>query len=203
MIDDEVKRGAGFDDALRTVVPKLAGQVLLCLIGEKEPDTIWLANRYQPCFIGVGKNEVMWTSSRVGLSPIECDLKRIYQPPKNVLIKLTAGDVETEVLDSNYIVPEMKMNKRIIKDGILGILGIADLDFHRLWQALDKTHWAKAYGVEKEEWRTLRRDMGLDIVNPFIEVLDELIESGKISQSVDYRREGCTARTPRFLYSLA
>ena len=34
MIDDEVKKGAGFDEALRTVMPKLTGQVLLCLISE-------------------------------------------------------------------------------------------------------------------------------------------------------------------------
>ncbi len=203
MIDEEVKRGAGFDEALRTVMPKLTGQVLLCLISEKEPDTIWLANRYQPCVVGVGEDEAMWTSSRVGLTPIEDDLKRIYQPPKNALIKLTAGSVETEVLDPNYVVPEMKLNKRVVKEGVLSVLGVADLDFFRLWYALDKTHWARAYGVEQEEWRALRRDKGVSIVNPFIEVLDELIEAGKIEKSIDYRREGCTARTPRFLYSLA
>ncbi|MFA5868074.1 MAG: hypothetical protein WC941_00025 [Candidatus Bathyarchaeia archaeon] len=203
MIDEEVKRGAGFDEALRAVMPRLTGQVLLCLISEKEPDTIWLANRYQPCVVGVGEDEAMWTSSRVGLTPIEDDLKRIYQPPKNALIKLTAGNVETEVLDPNYVVPEMKLNKRVIKEGVLSVLGVADLDFFRLWYALDKTHWARAYGVEQEEWRTLRRDKGVSIVNPFIEVLDELIEAGKIEKSIDYRREGCTARTPRFLYSLA
>jgi glucosamine--fructose-6-phosphate aminotransferase (isomerizing) len=203
MIDEEVKRGAGFDEALRAVMPRLTGQVLLCLISEKEPDTIWLANRYQPCVVGVGEDEAMWTSSRVGLTPIEDDLKRIYHPPKNALIKLTAGNVETEVLDPNYVVPEMKLNKRVIKDGVLSILGVADLDFFRLWYALDKTHWARAYGVEQEEWRALRRDKGVSIVNPFIEVLDELIEAGKIRKSIDYRREGCTARTPRFLYSLA
>ncbi len=203
MIDEEVKRGAGFDEALRAVMPKLTGQVLLCLISEKEPDTIWLANRYQPCVVGVGEDEAMWTSSRVGLTPIEDDLKRIYQPPKNALIKLTAGSVETEVLDPNYVVPEMKLNKRVVKEGVLSVLGVADLDFYRLWYALDKTHWARAYGVEQEEWRALRRDKGVSIVNPFIEVLDELIEAGKIEKSIDYRREGCTARTPRFLYSLA
>ncbi|MDP2899970.1 MAG: hypothetical protein Q8O47_03250 [Candidatus Bathyarchaeota archaeon] len=203
MIDEEVKRGAGFDEALRAVMPRLTGQVLLCLISEKEPDTIWLANRYQPCVVGVGEDEAMWTSSRVGLTPIEDDLKRIYQPPKNALIKLTAGNVETEVLDPNYVVPEMKLNKRVIKEGVLSVLGVADLDFYRLWYALDKTHWARAYGVEQEEWRALRRDKGVSIVNPFIEVLDELIEAGKISKSIDYRREGCTARTPRFLFSLA
>ena len=76
LIDEEVKNGAGFDEALRVVMPKLTGQVLLCLISEKEPDTIWLANRYQPCYIGVGNDEVIWVSSKVGLKPIEDDLKK-------------------------------------------------------------------------------------------------------------------------------
>jgi len=43
MIDEEVKKGAGLDEALRIVMPQLTGKVLLCLICESEPETIWLA----------------------------------------------------------------------------------------------------------------------------------------------------------------
>jgi hypothetical protein len=93
--------------------------------------------------------------------------------------------------------------KRILKEGVLSILDVSALDFHRLWYSLDKTHWAKVYGIDQEEWKALRRDYGVSIVNPLIETLDELIEGGKIERSIDYRREGCTARTPRFLFSLA
>ena len=203
MIDDEVKKGAGFDEALRMVMPKLTGQILLCLISEKEPDTIWLANRWQPCYVGVGNDEVMWTSSKVGLEPIKNELKRIYQPSKNSLIKLTRGKADVQVLDPNYKIVDMKLNKRILKEGILSILSVADLDFLRLWYALDKTNWAKTYGIEQEEWKALRRDYGVSIVNPFIEVLDELIEAGKIKKRIDYRAEGCYGKTPRFMYSLA
>ena len=202
MIDDEVKKGVGFDEALRTVMPKLTGKVLLCLISEKEPDTIWLANRWQPCVLGLGKDEVMWTSSEIGLEPIKDELKKIYQPPKNSLIKLTRGKAEVEVLDPNYKVADLKLNKRILKEGILSILGLCNLDFYRLWYALDKTHWAKAYGIGQEEWKELGRDYGVSIVNPFIEVLDELIEVGKIKKSIDYRAEGCCLKTPRFMYGL-
>jgi len=201
MIGDEVKKGAGFDEALREVMPKLTGQVLLCLISEKEPDTIWLANRYQPCYVGIGKDEVMWVSSKVGLKPIEDELEKIYQPPKNSLIKLTAGKVETQVLDLNYKVPEMKLNKRMLKDAIVSILGVAGLDFWRLSHALNKMDWPRCYGISAEEWEE-RRKYGVSIVNPLIETLDELIETGNIKQTIDYRRESCTAKTPRFLYSL-
>ncbi|MCX6656027.1 MAG: hypothetical protein NTY03_13060 [Candidatus Bathyarchaeota archaeon] len=202
MIDEEVKKGAGFDEALRTVMPKLTGQVLLCLINEKEPDTIWLANRWQPCYIGVADDEVMWSSSKVGLEPIKDELKKIYQPPKNSLIKLKRGEADVQILDPNYKVADLKLNKRKLKEGILSILSVADLDFHRLWYALDKTHWAKSYGIAQEEWITLRRDYGVSIVNPLIEVLDELINEEKIAKRIDYRAEGCCIKTPRFMYNI-
>jgi glucosamine 6-phosphate synthetase-like amidotransferase/phosphosugar isomerase protein len=202
MIDEEVKKGAGFDEALRTVMPKLTGQVLLCLINEKEPDTIWLANRVQPCYIGVADDEVIWSSSKVGLEPIKDELKKIYQPPKNSLIKLKRGEADVQILDPNYKVADLKLNKRKLKEGILSILSVADLDFHRLWYALDKTHWAKAYGITQEEWKTLRRDYGVSIVNPLIEALDELIKEEKIAKRIDYRAEGCCMKTPRFMYNI-
>jgi glucosamine 6-phosphate synthetase-like amidotransferase/phosphosugar isomerase protein len=203
MIDEEVKKGAGFDKALRAVMPKLIGQVLLCLISEAEPETIWLANRWQPLCLGIGDDEVIWTSSFIGMDSIKDELKKVYQPPKNSLIKLTRGKAEVSVLDPNYNVHDLKLNKKILREGILSILGAANLDFYRLWYALDRTHWAKAYGIDVEKWKALRRDYGVSIVNPYIEVLDELIADGKIKKWIDYRAEGCYAKTPRFMYGLA
>ena len=104
-------------------------------------------------------------------------------------------------MDPNYKVPEMKLNKRMLKDAIITILGVADLDFWRLSHAFNKIDWPRCYGISAEEFEE-RRKYGVSIVNPLIETLDELIEAGKIKQTIDYRREGCTARTPRFLYSL-
>ena len=202
LIDEEVKKGAGFDEALRIIMPKLSGQVLLCLISEKEPDTIWLVNRWQPCYIGLADDEVMWASSKVGLEPIKDELKKIYQPPKNSLIKLMRGEADVQILDPDYNVADLRLNKRILREGILSILGVADLDFYRLKYALDKTHWAKAYGITQEKWKALRRDYGVSIVNPLIEVLDGLIEGQKIGKRIDYRAEGCYTKTPRFMYNI-
>jgi glucosamine--fructose-6-phosphate aminotransferase (isomerizing) len=202
MIDEEVKKGAGIDEALRTIMPRLTGQVLLCLISEKEPDTIWLSNRWQPCYVGLADDEVMWASSKVGLEPIKDELEKIYQPPKNSLIKLMRGEAVVQILDPNYKVADLKLNKEILKEGILSILGLADLDFDRLRHALIKTHLAKAYGITQEKWKTLHRDYGVSIVNPLIEVLDELIEEQKVDKRIDYRAEGCCLKTPRFMYNV-
>jgi len=202
MVDDLVKRGESFEEALKEIFPKLAGTVLLCVISESEPETIYLANRYQPCYVGVGKDEVMWCSSKIGLAPIKDELERIYAPPKNSLMKLTRGRVETQVLDPNYKVPEMKLDGEMLKEAILRILNVADLDFRRLRDALNTNGWAKCYGLTQEEWLNVRRLHGVSIVNPYIETLDDLIEAGKIAQRIDYRMEGCTRDTPRFAYSL-
>jgi predicted glutamine amidotransferase len=201
MIDDEVKAGKGFDEALKTVMPKLSGQVLLCLISEREPETIWLANRYQPCYIGIGDDEVMWASSRVGLDPIKNDFKRIYQPPKNSLIKLQRGKVDFDILDPSYKVPEMKLNKGALKDAIVAILEVSELDFYRLRNAMNSKDLPYSFGISREEYDERRR-YGVSIVNPLIETLDELMEAGKIKRRIDYRMEGCTSQTPRFAYSL-
>jgi glucosamine--fructose-6-phosphate aminotransferase (isomerizing) len=202
MIDDLVKQGMGYGDALKEVMPQLNGTVLLCLITESEPETVYLANRHQPCYVGVGDDETMWCSSKIGFEPIKGELKKIYQPPKNSLITLRRGRVDTEVLDRNYEVPELKLNKTLLKESIIEILKIGDLDFQRLSYAMLKGDWAKCYGIPMDDWLNLRKVRGVSVVNPFIETLDELIESGRIVQRIDRRMEGCLNDTPRFAYSL-
>jgi glucosamine 6-phosphate synthetase-like amidotransferase/phosphosugar isomerase protein len=201
MIDELVKQGKGYGEALREVFPKLQGTVLLCLISESEPETIYLANRHQPCYIGIGKDEVMWCSSRIGLSLIESELKKVYSPPKNSLMKLTRGNVETEILDPAWDVPNYKLNKRMLKEAILRILSYAEIDFFRLSYALRRTDYYKCYGITKEKWEEEKK-RGVDIVNPLVETLNELIEAEKIKQRIDHRMEGVDNRTPRFAYSL-
>ncbi len=202
MIDELHKGGMGYGEALREVFPKLTGSVLLCLISEDEPETVWLANRHQPCYIGVGDDEVQWCSSRIGISPIEAELKKVYAPPKNSLMKLTRGKVTTEILDPKWEVPNYRLNKEMLKEAILRILSYSDLDFYRLSYALGRTDYYRCYGITKEKWNE-DRNRGVSIVNPLVETLDELIETGRIKQRIDYRMEGVDARTPRFAYSLA
>ena len=202
MVDDLVKQGKDYGEALKEIMPQLAGTVLLCLITESEPETVYLANRHQPCYVGIGDDEVMWCSSKLGFKPIEDELKKIYQPPKNSLLILRRGKVDTQILDKNYKVPELKLNKDLLKEYIIKVLEVADLDFYRLSYGLQKGEWAKCYGIPQNEWLNLRKEKGVSMVNPFIETLDEMIESGKIVQRIDRRMEGCLNDTPRFAYSL-
>ena len=202
LVSDAVAEGKSFEEALMDVMPKYTGNVLLCVVSQEEPEAVYVANRHQPCYVGVGEDEAMWCSARIGLEPLEGELKRIYQPPKNSLVKLTRGKVETRVLDPNWRVPELKLDKELLKEAMLSILAYGDTDFWDLKDALNYNCLAKAYGVTQDEWIRMRRD-GVDIVNPLIETLNELIEAGRIRQRIDPRLEGCTPNTPRFAYSMA
>jgi glucosamine 6-phosphate synthetase-like amidotransferase/phosphosugar isomerase protein len=203
MLSDLVNEGLSIEESLKQMFPKLSGTILLCVIHESEPDVVYLANRHQPCYVGIGDDEIMWCSSKIGLSPIVDELKKVYRPPKNSLMKLTRGNIETQVLDPDYKVPNLTMNKDLVKEKIMSIVSVGEIDFRNLWNAINYGGgWAKAYGVTveeaKEHWKN-----GFTNVNDYIETIDELIQEGKITQRVDYRLEGSTANTPRFAYRLA
>jgi len=77
-----------------------------------------------------------------------------------------------------------------------------EVDFDALQHELHPDGWAKAYGIEPEEYRDVRRK-GVRIVNPYIKTLNMLIAEGKIRRYVDRRLEAGVERLPRFAYSLA
>jgi len=202
LVSDAVAGGESYEEALKEVMPKLQGQVLLCLIAEDEPETVYIANRHQPCYVGVGDDEAMWCSSRVGFESIGEGLKRVYQPPKNSLLKLTRGKAEAQPLEPDWEVPDLKIDKPLLKEFILKIVSVGEIDFVNLRGALNYNCWTKMFDIRQEKWTQMRRG-GVDIVNPLIETLDELIEAGRIRQRIDPRLEGCTPNTPRFAYSIA
>jgi glutamine phosphoribosylpyrophosphate amidotransferase len=203
MVSDLVKSGLEMGETFKEVFPQLKGTILLSAITKNEPDTIYVANRYQPCYVGVGDEETIWCSSKAGLKPIQDELKEIWEPPKNSLLKLTRGAVETQVLDPSLEVPDLRLNKTLLKKIILTIIEAGETDFRSIDKALGyNAGWAKVYDVPPEEWRNLTRFM-LEIVNPLIETLDELIAEGKITRRISPRLEGGVPDTPRYAYSLA
>ena len=203
MLSDLVKAGMNIGEAFKEIFPQLKGTALLCAMSTIEPDTIYVANRYQPCYVGVGDNEVMWCSSRAGLKPIEEELKEIWEPPKNSLLKLTRKGAETQVLEPSLEVPDLKLDKPLFKETMMSIISAGETDFRGMEKAMGYNGgWAKVYNITNEEWRNYTRYM-LEIVNPLIETLDELVEEGEINKKNRTRLEGGVPDTPRYSYSLA
>jgi len=203
MLEDAVKKGMSIDEGLRLVAPQLSGSFLLACISTEQPETVWIANWYQPCVVAVGEDEALFCSSHIGLSEVRDELDRVFEPPKNSLVKLTRGRVEVSPLDASRRVPDMKLDMNDLGRSIIEILKrMGDVDFDALQNELPPDGWAQAYGIEPDEFRDAIRK-GVDIVNPYIKTLDMLIDEGKIRRHVDRRLEAGVEGLPRFAYSLA
>jgi hypothetical protein len=169
----------------------------------EDPEVVWIANWHQPCAVAVGENEAMFCSSLIGFSEVRGEFDRIFEPPKNSILKLTRGSVEVKPLDPGRRVPNLKLNMNELSRLIVDVLRKkGELDFWVLRNELNPDGWAYAYGIPSEEWTGFRKN-GVSIVNPYIRTLDMLLAEGKIYRRVDLRPEGGIEGTPRFSYSLA
>lgn len=203
MLEDAVKEGMSVEEGLRWMAPQLKGSFLLACISTDEPETVWIANWYQPCVVAAGEDEAMFCSSHIGFSEVRDDLDRVFEPPKNSLLKLTRGRVEVMPLDPGRRVPQLKLDRNEAGRQIVEVLRRkGEVDFRVLVYELNPDGWARSFGIMPEEWQELRKK-GVSIVNPYIETLDMLIAEGTIRRRIDRRLEGGVDGTPRFAYSLA
>lgn len=202
MLEDAVREGLSVGEGLRRMAPQLRGSFLLGCISVEEPETVWIANWHQPCVVAVGDDEAMFCSSHIGFSEVSDELNRVFEPPKNSLLKLARGRVEVMPLDPGRKVPDLRLDMNELGGIITEVLRNGEVDFRALWHELNPDGCATAYGITPEEWQDLRK-RGVSVVNPYIETLDMLIAEGKIRRRIDWRLEGGVEGTPRFAYSLA
>ena len=203
MLEEEVGNGLSIGEGLRKMAPRLTGSFLLGCMSLEDPEVVWIANWHQPCAVAVGDDEAMFCSSLIGFSEVRGEFDRIFEPPKNSILKLTRGSVEVKPLDPERRVPYLELNMNKLGRLIVEVLRKnGELDFWVLRNELNPDGWANAYGISSEEWMEFRKN-GVSIVNPYIKTLDMLLAERKIHRRVDLRPEGGIDGTPRFSYSLA
>ncbi|MEM4726681.1 MAG: hypothetical protein QXD04_00295 [Candidatus Bathyarchaeia archaeon] len=203
MLEEYAEKGLVIGEGLRRVARHLEGSFLLACISLQEPDVVWIANWHQPCVIALGEGEAMFCSSPAGLNEVREELDRVFEPPKNSLIRLTRGGVEITPLDPNRRVPRLRLKRNELGRAIQEVLERrGEVDFRDLWHQLVPDGWARALGVTPSEFEELRR-RGISIVNPYIETLEMLVEEGKVHCRVDRRLEAGVEGVPRLTYSLA
>ena len=202
MLSDALERGINMVEALQLIAPRLEGTFLLAAIHVDEPDTVYICNWYQPCYIALGEDEIMFVSSRRGLKDMAEHMDRVFQPPKNSVLKLTREGIEIIVMDPGREIPQLVMNTpkaiELIKKSIEAE---EELDVRKLFYALHPEGWAEVFDVTSEEWKSYRK-AGVYVMNPYFELLEELLENGNLVERVDYRSEGGFDEVPRFSYSL-
>jgi glucosamine--fructose-6-phosphate aminotransferase (isomerizing) len=202
MIDDSIKEGKSILDALRDVAPKLTGGFLLALITPDDPEAIWIANWYQPCVIAIGDDEAMFCSSLIGMHEIRNEVDRLFEPPRNSILRLTRGKVEIFPMDQGRKLYEWRMDEGKAADVILSkVKEMKEVDIRMLFDLLNPKGWAKVFGTNPESFHKAYRK-GFRLVNEYFGFLDKLVASGFLNEKVDLRTEGGHPRTPRISYSL-
>ncbi len=202
MLSDALEQGMNMVEAFQHVAPQLTGTFLLAVIHTDEPDTVYICNWYQPCYIALGKDEAMFVSSRRGLKDMAEHMDRVFQPPKNSVLKLTRGNIEVHVMDPGREIPQMVMNTPKAIELIKQKLGEEKrLDVRQLFYSLHPDGWAEVFGITPEEWRAIRK-AGIYVMNPYFELLEALVENGDIVESIDPRSEG-GIMVPRYSYVLS
>ena len=201
MLSDAYNDGMNMVEAFQHIAPKLTGMFLLAAINVEEPDTVYICNWYQPCYIGLGKDEIMFVSSRRGLKGT--NFTRYFAPPKNSIIKMTRKGLEIYVMDPDREIPNMVMNEFKAMELIVETLKEkGETDVRVLFYAIGSENWAKVYDVTVEKWMEYRKQ-GIYVMNPYFEVLESMVREGILTESVDPRLEGGVEGVPRYSYRLA
>jgi hypothetical protein len=117
-------------------------------------------------------------------------MDRVFQPPKNSVLKLTRGNIEIHVMDPSREIPQMVMNTPKAIELIKKKLDEKKrLDVRQLFYSLHPDGWAEVFNVTPEEWKAYRK-AGIYVMNPFFELLEALVENGDLVESIDPRSEG-------------
>jgi glucosamine 6-phosphate synthetase-like amidotransferase/phosphosugar isomerase protein len=202
MLSDALATGKNMVQAFQAIAPKLEGFFLLAAIHTDEPETITICNWHQPCYLALGENEAMFVSSRRGLRDMATYMDRIYQPPKNSVIRLTRTTLETHTMDPDRNVPQLHMNPFQARRMILETLREEGRkDIRQLYYELHPEGWASVHGVLSNEWMTWRKT-GVYTMNPYFELLEHMTEDEDIDETTDLRTEGGIDDVPRFSYVL-
>jgi hypothetical protein len=144
----------------------------------------------------------MFVSSRRGLKDVAILMDRVFQPPKNSVLKMTRGNIEVYVMDPNREIPKRVMNIpraiELIKDKLVEK---GRLDVRRLYYELHPEGWADVYNVSVDDWKTYWK-AGVYVMNPYFELVEALVENGDLVEIIDPRSEGGIVTVPRYSYEL-
>jgi len=202
MLSDHLQTGKTVEEGLRAVASECTGAFLFGVVREDEPDAVWIANWHQPCVVAVGEGESLFCSSHAGLGHLREGFERVFEPPKNSLMKLTRGRVEITPLDPTKKAPGLPFDANEMERQIVEQLqGKERLDIVELTFGLMPDGWAAALGITPEEFTGHMKD-GVGHVNRFLDTLKTLKNEGRIVEEVVTQLEGGVEDTPRLAYTL-
>ena len=203
MLSDALGEGMSMEEGFGRIAPKLTGGFLLAAITPKQPETVWIANWFEPCVVAVGDDEAMFCSNIIGFHDVRNELDRVFEPPRNSILKLSRGRVEVTTMDPSRRVLDWKLDEGKAAEIILGALKKEkELGIVKLNDALYPEGWAEIFSVSPEIFDKEYKQ-GFRYVNEYFAFMEKLVQDGFVRQRIDLRNEGGFPETPRFSYSLA
>jgi glucosamine 6-phosphate synthetase-like amidotransferase/phosphosugar isomerase protein len=191
-------QGKLLPEALQETANELTGMVLLSVFSIDEPDTIYITNWIQACYLGVGDDETIFSSSRLGLSHVWNNFD-VFHAPRNSFIKLSRDGVEISKLSSSRNAPDPYLNPSILRDKVVDHLKKKGaMDSVAVIISLEKEGFRDIFDLEEEEWKKLL-EIGYGDQNQLMENLNQFASDGFIHKKTVYREEG-VVNVPRILW---
>ena len=201
LLSDALKKGMTVEESLKHLSERCQGSHLFCMIHRDHPDTVWIANWHEPCWIAVGTEECMFVTSRLGFYDVKDSFDRVFEPPKNSIIKMTRTHVEISNLNTSKRIPNFKVDPMKLAHEILNLLQKRGaMNIRILYNVLRQGGLPYSMGITKDTYDEWTRQ-GISILNPYFDTLNMMLAQGVIKEEVKMKPEGGVIDTPRFIYS--
>ena len=188
-LTDVMATGVPIKEALIETANSLTGPSLLSVITVNEPDSIYIANRWMPCYLGFSETEAMYASSRIGFEHVK-DRFNVFRAPPNSFIQLTAGEIKATRLNPEQMFPYFELDYEIFEKKVRDLLyEKGELDTFGVLFPLMKKGFDEIFKVDYIEWQRQVK-AGWANGNDLVEPLECLTKQGKIKRHIRQRIEG-------------
>ncbi len=198
LLEEELKKTNDIQVAIRNSCKDFQGHFAFVVLHPKYPEQIFLANWMQPMYLGYSEESTFFSSFEIGLSGMENILPCKCQPPHNVLITLSKGDVSIERLLNHHEPPEFTPNEIEFEEAILNALKDNHNDIASIWIFIQNN--CRDIGLSPGEFEQLSSINGYTFSPLIYNYLLELEKENRVVRKLEYVWEGGIKETPRYKF---
>ncbi len=198
LLEEELKKTTDIRKVIKNSCKDFQGHFAFVVLHPKYPEQIFLANWMQPMYLGYSEESTFFSSFEIGFSGIEKILTYKCQPPHNVLITLSEGDILIERLLNHREPPEFTPNETEFKEVILNAMKNNHNDIASIWVFIQNN--SKDIGLSPDEFEQLSSINGYTFSPLIYKYLLEMGKEKRVVRKLEYVWEGGIKETPRYKF---